>query len=531
VSDDADGETSGPVPDFLKPRPHEEPVRDDRDDGLMSGRQSKPILAAIAAVVVLGAVWLLDELLPGPGGAQRFFDRGVEQYKERKYDEAMQTFDRAIAADPDFHAAYSLRAEIHRRRNELDAAIADYTSAIRTKPEQPEPYYNRAITHLDLGDPDHALPDFGEYVRLKPDDPDGHLRRAETFAGLGDFEHALAERDALVRSSPKNMDYYLDRAALRRDFADLDGAMRDIDAAIDLGSSDAYTRVRHGLLWRDKGDLARALADFEQAIALRPRDPDALGANDPRPELARGEALRDSERADDARAAIDAVIKRLPDYAPGYQQRALIELTALGDAKSAAEDFAAAVEKGFSHRYNSMILNLGIAEAERQFHLEQTPTDNRPMLAADVPFYPAIDFLLIWRRIARLRAGLPDPDYAADLLRLGLFSPDGKDLTGIPVRTNINRRVIWPYQLVALFADQTTPAFVRAAAAATPGDFARRQRVCEANFYIAEYRLTHNDAAQARAQLQAAVDSCTPGASEAAFARAELQHASPPASR
>ena len=211
--------------------------------------------------------------------------------------------------------------------------------------------------------------------------------------------------------------------------------------------------------------------------------------------------------------------------APGHQQRALIELIALGDPKSAAADFATAVEKGFSHRYSNMILNVGIAEAERQFHLERTPTDNRPMLAADVPFYPAIDYLVIWRHIARLRAGQPDPDYFGDLLRMGLASTTGKDLTGIPVRTPIGRRVLWPTQLVALFAGQTTPDVVLAVAAATPGDFARRLRVCEANLYVGEFRLTKNDAPAARTSLQAAVDGCPSGVPEAAFARTELQRA------
>jgi tetratricopeptide (TPR) repeat protein len=527
---DAGRETQGPLPEFLAAADHKGQVtavrEDEPDDGLLSDRQLKQILAVVAGLAFIGVVWVLDELVPGPGGAQRFFDRGVEQYKVRKYDEAMQSFDRAIAADPDFHLAYSLRAETHRRRGELDAAITDYTSAIRTKPGQPEPYYNRAITYLDLGDPDHALPDFADYVRLKPDDPDGPLRRIEVFAGIGDFEHALAERDALVRASPNSMTYRLDRAALRRDFGDLDGAMRDVDAAIEIGDADPYTRVRHGLLWRDKGDLARALADFEQAIALRSNDPALGGATDPRPELARAEALRDSDRADAARATVDAVVKRLPDYAPGYQQRALIELIALDDANSAAEDFATAVSKGFVHRDSLNYANIGIAVLEQKYGVAPAPADYRAMLAADVPFYPAIDYLLIWRHIARLRAAQPDLDYLDDLRHLGIVSFTGKDLAGIPVRTPVRRRVIWPNQVVALFANMTTPDVVLAAAAATPGDFLRRMRICEANFYVGEFRLTKNDAAAARTFLQAAVDGCPSGVPEAAFARAELRRAS-----
>ncbi|HLH91500.1 MAG TPA: tetratricopeptide repeat protein [Xanthobacteraceae bacterium] len=527
--DDGDRDTPESLPAFLDETAHKDPAKrahgEKPDDSFPSDRQAKAILGAVAGLLAIGAVWLLDETLPGPGGAQRFFDRGIEHYKEKKYDEALRAFDRAIATDPDFYPAYAVRAELHRRRDELDAAITDYSSAIRVKPDQPEPHYNRAITYLDLGDPDHALPDFAEYVRLKPDDPDGHLRRAEVFAGLGDFAQALAERDALLRSGPKSVTYLLDRAALRRDFGDLDGAMRDIDTALDL-SADPYTRVRHGLLWRDKGDLARALADFEQAIALRPNDPALGGAPDPRPELARAEALRDGGRADDARAAVDAVVKRLPDYAPGYQQRALIELIALADAKSAAEDFATAVSKGYSHRYSMEYASIGAAYIEQKYGAQAAPIDDRPMLAADVPFYPAIEYLLIWRHIARVRAGQADPDYHDDLRRLGLASLTDKNPAGIPVRTPRGRRVIWPTQLVALFGNLTTPDVVLAAAAATSGDFARRLHICEANLYIGEFRLTKNDAAAARTFLQAAVDGCPPGVPEAAFARAELRRAS-----
>jgi tetratricopeptide (TPR) repeat protein len=527
VLDDAEGEASGPCPEFLETRGRQDQPTDWRDDVDAPGdKWARHILAVLCGIAIIGIIGLLDEVLPGPDGAQRFYARGVDRYNEYKYDEAMHALDRAIAIDPDFQAAYFLRAGVHRRLAAFDAALADYNSAIRLKPGQPESYYNRALTYLDLGDPDHALPDFGEFVRLKPDDPDGHLRLAETFAAVGDFAHALAERDALVRANPKSANSYVDRAMLRRDFGDLDGALRDIDLAIENGAADADMRVRHGLLWRDKGDLAHARADFEQAMALQPHE---LPVNDPRPELARGEALRDSGDAEAARAAFEAVIKRLPDYAPAYQQRALLALFAAGDAKAAAQDFATAVEDGFKHRLAMQIFDEGVAVVEGRSGQLQTPAEP-PAVAADVPFHPAIDYLLIWRHIARQRAGAPDPDFARDLDRAGRGSWRGKDLAGIPARTDIRRRVDWPYHLVALFAEQATPAAVLAVAAATPGDFARRLRVCEANFYVAEYRLAKSDAAMARKLLQAALDGCPPGAPEVTFARAEMQRTNTPAS-
>ena len=74
----------------------------------------------------------------------------------------------------------------------------------------------------------------------------------------------------------------------------------------------------------------------------------------------------------------------------------------------------------------------------------------------------------------------------------------------------------------ALFEGAATPDVVRSAASATEGSYRRSQRLCEAEFYIAEFQLMRGEKAAAMRGLEAMVKSCPIALRETAFAKAEL---------
>jgi tetratricopeptide (TPR) repeat protein len=504
------------------PDPHFSPEERARQD-----KQLNQFLGLMAGLTLLALYYVVAEFVPGPWGAPRFYDRGLDFYKDRKYDEAEHWFGRAIEINSDYYQAYFARAAVHRRRDQIDAAIADYTSAIRLKPDLAYAFYNRGLIYGDVGDPERALADFDAYVRLKPAEPDGHQRRAAIYRDLGDIEHALAEHDALVRLNDHELSYYFGRSALRRDFGDLAGALRDLDAAIAIAPKEPVAYLERGLIRRQNGDSSGAIADFEQAIALVPESQRAFG--DVRPYLARGETFRDLGRTDAAKAEFDGAIKLRPGIAPGYQQLGLLELFVLDEAAAAADDLDAAVKKGFEFRAGAELMSIGIQVIEQKYGIAQTRTDEPPMLAPDVPFFPSMYSFVLWRHLARLHAAQPDAEFEPDGRKLGVDLWQDTDFAAPPVRTDWRRRVSWPGPILALFAGKATPETVRRAAEAAPGAYERRRRICEADFYLAEYQLAKGAGGDARKLLQSAVDGCPAGVPEATFAKAELQRLEKPA--
>jgi tetratricopeptide (TPR) repeat protein len=239
--------------------------------------------------------------------------------------------------------------------------------------------------------------------------------------------------------------------------------------------------------------------------------------------LARGEALRDAGQTDAAKAEFDTAVQRVPTSATAHQQRGLLALFVLGDAAAAAEDLDAAVREGVRHEEARRIMNYGFRAIEQQYHITPTPTDDRPFVDQDVPYYPAIYWLVLWRQVARAHAATADAPAKTDAPEFGLANWDNVDIAGVPVRTPSRRRVSWPVPVWLMFVGKATPDAVHRAAENTPGAHERRLRVCEADFYTAEYDLAKGARDDARRLLQSAVEGCPAGAPEATFAKAALQ--------
>jgi hypothetical protein len=239
--------------------------------------------------------------------------------------------------------------------------------------------------------------------------------------------------------------------------------------------------------------------------------------------MARGDTLLAAGRADEARAEFDDMIKRSPESSPGYAARGMVALFVLGDAASAATDLDNAVEKSFSHRDSSWLLNVGFQQAmQNDYHVSETPEPWQPEAAANVPFAPTMYYYIVWRHLAHQHAGQNDSDsFTQDIDKLD--SKSWTEAALVPPERTL-KRMVWPAPALALFAGKATPDIVRRAVAAEPAPAMRRQQQCEADFFLAEYyALDKTGEADAEKLLQAAADECPQGAREAVFARAALE--------
>jgi lipoprotein NlpI len=110
----------------------------------------------------------------------------------------------------------------------------------------------------------------------------------------------------------------------------------------------------------------------------------------------------------------------------------------------------------------------------------------------------------LWLSLARMKAGVADS---------GNFS-----LANNAMMLNMGQ---WPGMVVKFLMGQAKPEEV--AAAANAGDPARLvERVCDADFYVAEFDLAHGNAQAARPLLQRAADKCPFASFERMGATAEL---------
>lgn len=400
------------------------------------------------------------------------FEQGLALQKQRKCSDAIVKLDRALSFDKEMVAAYEARAICHWRLGHIDQALADFNVLIRLKPDAVG-YTNRGSVHRLRGDLDAALADLDMAIRLEPARRGAHMRRAEALRERDDFDGALAEYDLLIARDAKEREARMARAALLRDKGDFDGAIAEYDAIVDSLSKETS-----------------------------PGDPPSTAF------FARVATLREKGAIDAALAEVEKGIARWPEIASGYRERALIALYHTGQPAAAADDFAAAIEKGFNYKGAMMLLDA----AADAYGLEVT--DRSWKLAPDTPFVPAAYDLVLQAQLARMRAGTAD----ADTLLKDMQNLDNELFPGF---FRDMRFTEWPGPLLKLFLGTVTPDEVRAAAQA-PGRDARH-RACAADFYLAAYFQEKRLDDDARRLLQAAAEGCPVWAAERGFARAELK--------
>ena len=121
--------------------------------------------------------------------------------------------------------------------------------------------------------------------------------------------------------------------------------------------------------------------------------------------------------------------------------------------------------------------------------------------SAEMKIWP---YNALWLSLARMKANVPDDDAHSLAQNAAQF-----DLAQ------------WPGPVVKFMMGQVKPEEV--AAAANLGDPQKLvERVCDADFYVAEYDLAHNNAAAAKPGLQRAAEKCPFASFERMGATAEL---------
>jgi tetratricopeptide (TPR) repeat protein len=79
-----------------------------------------------------------------PRDAREAFDRGRKEGTEKKFDEAVKDLNKAVTIYPQYAAAWSLMAEIHRLQNQFDPARKEYAQALAADPKFVSPYFGLA---------------------------------------------------------------------------------------------------------------------------------------------------------------------------------------------------------------------------------------------------------------------------------------------------------------------------------------------------------------------------------------------------
>ena len=200
--------------------------------------------------------------------AEAAYHIGLVMFENDSTSAAIDHFDKAIAAKPDFALAYHDRGSAYRLKGDLINARADYEQAIRFDPELVSAYENLASVKREQENYDAALVDYQQALRMEPDNPRilnskgyVHFLKEEYDVALENFEKAL-KHDPDYALAWNNKSGALFQKEKYRD------AISAADKAIQLRKDYAQAYLNRGIAREMVRDIPGACEDWKRASEL-----------------------------------------------------------------------------------------------------------------------------------------------------------------------------------------------------------------------------------------------------------------------
>src|SRR5258707_2365621 len=328
---------------------------------------------------------------------------------------------------------------------------------------------NGAVTHMTAA---LAAPELLASLR-----PVAYLVRGHCYGESRQFERAVADYTPALALRPDDYDTLLDLATTSALLKRYDAAEADYAALIRIRPDLSKGYMGLGYLYITLKRYDDAIGEYSSLIET--------GSHSYIGRMLRGQAELRKGDFDAAKADADELIKDVPKAAPGYAMRSSI-FAAQGKYDEALSDIEDATD--YDDDNLDLLRSKGVILWQMGRWSKAISAFERVSRGE-----PANGYDVMWLNLARLGGSKSDDDMA-------------KRAQGIDLAK-------WPGPLVKLYAGQSAPEALDATIAAEP-DEDHDDDNCQADFFVGEWELRHDQKDAGIASLKEAVAGCATGGDE-----------------
>lgn len=161
-------------------------------------------------------------------------------------------------------------------QNRREEALASFDKALALRPDLFEALFNRANVLLELKRPEEALKNYDRVLALRPDFVSGWNNRGTALRNLQRLDEALASFSRAAALSPNHVNALANAAIALWDLGRLEEALAASDRALTLAPRSAEALYIRANILRDLKRPDEALAHYEQTLAANPAHHHAL---------------------------------------------------------------------------------------------------------------------------------------------------------------------------------------------------------------------------------------------------------------
>ena len=210
--------------------------------------------------------------------ASIWFEKGLIQFHIGNDNEAIISFDTALAFNPKYENAYAAKGMVYHKKNEINIAIDEYQKALDirndyyevlhmmgliykrlgdynkslyylTRSIQSNPYSTatlnlRASVYVVINQYTYAVNDYKEAIRLNYRDLDALVGLSMTLSNINDYNSSLLWANRAIENHPQKFEGYMAKSMVLAYMGQVKESIRYLDTAISLcKDADYLTRL------------------------------------------------------------------------------------------------------------------------------------------------------------------------------------------------------------------------------------------------------------------------------------------------
>jgi tetratricopeptide (TPR) repeat protein len=201
---------------------------------------------------------------------EKFFNQGIDLFKEQRFEEATAQLQRARELEPEHPQTYFNLGLICMAQDKYNQASSYFEQAVMHKPDYAKAYLflGQAATKLNLFDT--ALQHYNKVLELIPEHYETYLQIARLFRAQNKTDETIKQYHKAIALQPNNILGIFDLAYLYTTEENYDEAIPLYKKILDISpnQTDALCNLAHIL--RYKGSYKEAISYYKQLLARKP---------------------------------------------------------------------------------------------------------------------------------------------------------------------------------------------------------------------------------------------------------------------
>lgn len=192
-----------------------------------------------------------------------------------KHEDAIASYDRALAIEPGDHRVWLGRSTPLRALGQFKEALSSCEQAIEINPEDPDAWSNRGALLYALGQIKEAISSYDQALAIKPDNFTAWYGRGTSLDALGETEEAISSFDQALVIKPNYHEALYNRGASLHALGREEEAISSYDQALAIKPGLHEAWYNRGISLYVLGAIEEAIASYDQALAIKPNKHEA----------------------------------------------------------------------------------------------------------------------------------------------------------------------------------------------------------------------------------------------------------------